>query len=151
MSPPATTAGTCVGYTGSIRPCPAERTVGFDCSGLTRYAYYKAFGRDVNNGATGTQVRWVSDSTLACQATWPPSWTELEATAKISVALSGTAFQLACYASKRPAVQLDCQCRPARQAVRRVGVRGRLTPLFADGSSRKRRSLFRKPCRRRRA
>ena len=29
---------------------------GYDCSGLTRWAYYKAFG-DVNNGATGTQVR----------------------------------------------------------------------------------------------
>jgi cell wall-associated NlpC family hydrolase len=31
--------GTCTGYTGSIRPCPATRTVGFDCSGLTLYAY----------------------------------------------------------------------------------------------------------------
>lgn len=31
--------GTCAGYRGSIRPCPATRTVGFDCSGLTLYAY----------------------------------------------------------------------------------------------------------------
>jgi cell wall-associated NlpC family hydrolase len=31
--------GTCAGYTGSIRPCPATRTVGFDCSGLMLYAY----------------------------------------------------------------------------------------------------------------
>ena len=31
--------GTCNGYRGSIRPCPATRTVGFDCSGLTLYAY----------------------------------------------------------------------------------------------------------------
>ncbi len=31
--------GTCAGYRGSIRPCPATRTVGFDCSGLTLFAY----------------------------------------------------------------------------------------------------------------
>jgi len=31
--------GTCDGYRGSIRPCPATRTVGFDCSGLMLYAY----------------------------------------------------------------------------------------------------------------
>ncbi len=42
---------------GSIQPCPAETTVGYDCSGLTRWAYFKAFGSDVNDGATGTQVR----------------------------------------------------------------------------------------------
>ena len=35
----------------------ASHPVGYDCSGLTRWAYYKAFG-DVNNGATGTQVRY---------------------------------------------------------------------------------------------
>lgn len=33
------TTGTCAGYHGSIRPCPATRTVGFDCSGLTLFAY----------------------------------------------------------------------------------------------------------------
>ena len=27
--------GTCDGYTGAIKPCPAETTVGVDCSGLT--------------------------------------------------------------------------------------------------------------------
>ena len=31
--------GTCAGYRGSIRPCPAERTVGYDCSGLMLFAY----------------------------------------------------------------------------------------------------------------
>jgi cell wall-associated NlpC family hydrolase len=30
---------------------------GYDCSGLTRWAYYKAYGADVNDGATGTQVQ----------------------------------------------------------------------------------------------
>jgi hypothetical protein len=34
--------GTCAGYHGSIQPCPATRTVGFDCSGLTLYAYAQA-------------------------------------------------------------------------------------------------------------
>lgn len=52
-----TAAGTCDGYTGSIQPCPAETTVGYDCSGLTRWAYFKAFGSDVNDGATSSQVR----------------------------------------------------------------------------------------------
>ncbi len=33
------TTGTCAGYHGSIQPCPATRTVGFDCSGLTLFAY----------------------------------------------------------------------------------------------------------------
>lgn len=46
-----------VARAGSIQPCPAETTVGYDCSGLTRWAYFKAFGSDVNDGATGTQVR----------------------------------------------------------------------------------------------
>ena len=31
--------GTCNGYRGSIRPCPAQRTVGYDCSGLMLFAY----------------------------------------------------------------------------------------------------------------
>lgn len=52
---PGKSTGTCVGYTGSIQPCPAETTIGYDCSGLTRYAYYIATGRDILNGATGTQ------------------------------------------------------------------------------------------------
>jgi cell wall-associated NlpC family hydrolase len=37
---------------------------GYDCSGLTRWAYYKAFGADVNDGATGTQVR--AGDPIAC-------------------------------------------------------------------------------------
>jgi cell wall-associated NlpC family hydrolase len=36
------TTGTCHGYRGSIRPCPASRTVGLDCSGLTLFAYAQA-------------------------------------------------------------------------------------------------------------
>ena len=33
------TTGTCDGYHGSVRPCPATRTIGYDCSGLTLFAY----------------------------------------------------------------------------------------------------------------
>jgi cell wall-associated NlpC family hydrolase len=64
---PGKSTGTCAGYTGSIQPCPAETTVGYDCSGLTRWAYFKAFGSDVNDGATGTQ-----ESNLAGKATSNP-------------------------------------------------------------------------------
>jgi cell wall-associated NlpC family hydrolase len=38
--------GTCVGYTGSIHPCPATHTVGVDCSGFSRWVYSLAFGKD---------------------------------------------------------------------------------------------------------
>ncbi|RJL30540.1 C40 family peptidase [Bailinhaonella thermotolerans] len=44
---PGPSTGTCRGYRGSIRPCPAERTRGLDCSGLTRWVYHLAHGRDV--------------------------------------------------------------------------------------------------------
>jgi cell wall-associated NlpC family hydrolase len=64
---PGKSTGTCSGYTGSIQPCPAETTVGYDCSGLTRWAYFKAFGSDVNNGATGTQ-----ESALSSKRTTNP-------------------------------------------------------------------------------
>jgi cell wall-associated NlpC family hydrolase len=37
--PRGPTTGTCDGYRGSIQPCPATRTVGYDCSGLTLFAY----------------------------------------------------------------------------------------------------------------
>src|SRR3954469_20169653 len=39
--------GTCRGYHGAVKPCPARRTLGLDCSGLTRWVYRIAFGRDV--------------------------------------------------------------------------------------------------------
>ena len=34
--------GTCAGYTGSIKPCPATTTVGVDCSGFARGVYQQA-------------------------------------------------------------------------------------------------------------
>ncbi|WNV86700.1 NlpC/P60 family protein [Umezawaea sp. Da 62-37] len=43
-------AGTCIGYTGSAQPCPAERTKGVDCSGFTRWVYKLAYGTDVFGG-----------------------------------------------------------------------------------------------------
>jgi cell wall-associated NlpC family hydrolase len=49
--------GTCVGYTGSIHPCPADHTTGVDCSGFTRWVYALAYGRDVlGSGNTNNQV-----------------------------------------------------------------------------------------------
>ncbi|KAF9434428.1 hypothetical protein BGZ76_008039 [Entomortierella beljakovae] len=49
-SSPGASTGTCVGYTGSIKPCPAEHTVGYDCSGLVRMALYKGAGIDLGRG-----------------------------------------------------------------------------------------------------
>jgi cell wall-associated NlpC family hydrolase len=49
--------GTCVGYTGSIHPCPADKTKGVDCSGFTRWVYKLAYGRDVlGAGNTNNQL-----------------------------------------------------------------------------------------------
>ncbi|WP_344313927.1 NlpC/P60 family protein [Fodinicola feengrottensis] len=45
-------AGTCDGYTGFISPCPAEVTIGLDCSGFSRWVYDLAFGSDVLGGGT---------------------------------------------------------------------------------------------------
>lgn len=47
---PGRSLGTCTGYTGSIQPCPADRTVGLDCSGLTRYVYWRGAGIDLGRG-----------------------------------------------------------------------------------------------------
>ncbi|MBG0821879.1 C40 family peptidase [Planomonospora sp. ID91781] len=44
---PGPSLGTCRGYRGSIRPCPAAGTLGLDCSGLARWVYHLAYGRDV--------------------------------------------------------------------------------------------------------
>ncbi|WP_051753260.1 C40 family peptidase [Streptosporangium amethystogenes] len=44
---PGPSLGTCQGYTGAILPCPATRTLGLDCSGLARWVYHLAYGRDV--------------------------------------------------------------------------------------------------------
>lgn len=55
---PGPSLGTCRWYRGSIRPCPADRTRGLDCSGLVRWVYHLAFGRDVlGPGNTDEQVR----------------------------------------------------------------------------------------------
>ncbi|MBF8186039.1 C40 family peptidase [Nonomuraea sp. K274] len=55
---PGPSKGTCSGYTGRIRPCPAARTRGLDCSGLTRWIYALAHGTDVlGPGNTDDHVR----------------------------------------------------------------------------------------------
>ncbi|WP_433255111.1 C40 family peptidase [Streptosporangium sp. CA-135522] len=55
---PGPSLGTCQGYSGAIRPCPATRTRGLDCSGLARWVYRLAYGRDVlGPGNTNDHVR----------------------------------------------------------------------------------------------
>ncbi|MCK2214824.1 C40 family peptidase [Actinomadura sp. ATCC 31491] len=55
---PGPSKGTCQGYRGRIKPCPAARTRGLDCSGFTRWVYALAHGRDVlGPGNTDDHVR----------------------------------------------------------------------------------------------
>ncbi|SEG72679.1 NlpC/P60 family protein [Nonomuraea solani] len=55
---PGPSKGTCRGYKGRIKPCPAARTRGLDCSGFTRWVYAMAHGRDVlGPGNTNAHVR----------------------------------------------------------------------------------------------
>ncbi|MFB9472300.1 C40 family peptidase [Nonomuraea salmonea] len=57
-SDPGPSKGTCRGYRGSIKPCPAAKTRGLDCSGFTRWVYALAHGRDVlGPGNTDAHVR----------------------------------------------------------------------------------------------
>jgi cell wall-associated NlpC family hydrolase len=48
--------GTCGGYSGAITPCPANHTVGLDCSGLVPWLYRLAGGIDIGAGSTNNQV-----------------------------------------------------------------------------------------------
>ncbi|MGN9841399.1 C40 family peptidase [Nonomuraea sp. H19] len=55
---PGPSKGTCKGYHGRIKPCPAARTRGLDCSGLARWVYALAHGTDVlGPGNTNDHVR----------------------------------------------------------------------------------------------
>ncbi|MEV4175084.1 NlpC/P60 family protein [Nonomuraea sp. NPDC049709] len=57
-SDPGPSKGTCRGYKGKIRPCPAARTRGLDCSGFARWVYALAHGEDVlGPGNTDDHVR----------------------------------------------------------------------------------------------
>jgi peptidoglycan hydrolase-like protein with peptidoglycan-binding domain len=47
--------GTCTDYTGDITPCPADHTVGLDCSGFTRWLYWQAGAGDIGQ-VTGDQI-----------------------------------------------------------------------------------------------
>ncbi len=55
---PGPSNGTCRGYKGRIKPCPAARTRGLDCSGFARWVYALAHGKDVlGPGNTNDHVR----------------------------------------------------------------------------------------------
>ncbi|GAA2214115.1 hypothetical protein GCM10009850_095790 [Nonomuraea monospora] len=55
---PGPSKGTCRGYKGRIKPCPAARTRGLDCSGFARWVYALAHGEDVlGPGNTDDHVR----------------------------------------------------------------------------------------------
>ncbi|WP_326821234.1 C40 family peptidase [Streptosporangium sp. NBC_01756] len=59
---PGPSLGTCRGYSGAIRPCPATDTLGLDCSGLARWVYRLAYGRDVlGPGNTDDHVRRLTE------------------------------------------------------------------------------------------
>ncbi|WP_327586023.1 C40 family peptidase [Nonomuraea sp. NBC_00507] len=55
---PGPSKGTCTGYKGRIKPCPAAKTRGLDCSGFARWVYALAHGEDVlGPGNTNDHVR----------------------------------------------------------------------------------------------
>ncbi|MGW4791261.1 C40 family peptidase [Nonomuraea sp. NPDC004297] len=55
---PGPSKGTCRGYRGRVKPCPAATTRGLDCSGFTRWVYALAHGADVlGPGNTDAHVR----------------------------------------------------------------------------------------------
>lgn len=59
---PGPSLGTCQGYSGAILPCPATRTRGLDCSGLARWVYRLAYGRDVlGPGNTDDHIRRLTE------------------------------------------------------------------------------------------
>jgi cell wall-associated NlpC family hydrolase len=61
---PGPTLGTCVNYTGKILPCPADHTVGVDCSGFTRWVYFLAYGKDIlGRGTATTQLQKLQPTT----------------------------------------------------------------------------------------
>jgi cell wall-associated NlpC family hydrolase len=61
------TTGTCDGYHGSVRPCPATRTIGFDCSGLTLFAYAQV-GVTLDHYAA---FQWLEGKRIAINALAP--------------------------------------------------------------------------------
>jgi peptidoglycan hydrolase-like protein with peptidoglycan-binding domain len=54
-SSPGPSYGTCYNYSGAIKPCPAQNTVGLDCSGFVRWMYMLAGGIDLAPGGGGTE------------------------------------------------------------------------------------------------
>jgi peptidoglycan hydrolase-like protein with peptidoglycan-binding domain len=51
---PGPSKGSCSGYTGAIHPCPADVTVGLDCSGFVRWMYMLAGGIDLSSSGNSS-------------------------------------------------------------------------------------------------
>ena len=54
---PGPSLGTCAGYKGNIKPCPADKAVGLECSGLIRDAIYRGNGIDLGSGSAASQFK----------------------------------------------------------------------------------------------
>ncbi|MER5432214.1 peptidoglycan-binding protein [Streptomyces sp. NPDC002588] len=61
---PGPSKGSCWGYTGAIQPCPADVTVGLDCSGLVRWMYMLAAGIDLSSGGDSSTRGEIANSHL---------------------------------------------------------------------------------------
>ncbi|KAF9583634.1 hypothetical protein BGW38_008970 [Lunasporangiospora selenospora] len=58
---PGKSLGTCQWYSGP-KPCKADKTVGFDCSGLVRYAVYLGTGKKIDIGKGGNTTSQYNDA-----------------------------------------------------------------------------------------
>ncbi|KAK3838964.1 MAG: hypothetical protein J3R72DRAFT_448294 [Linnemannia gamsii] len=54
---PGLSLGTCRKYTGKIWPCPADTTIGLDCSGFVRDVIYRSTGIDLGRGNAASQSK----------------------------------------------------------------------------------------------
>ncbi|KAG0251986.1 hypothetical protein DFQ27_008334 [Actinomortierella ambigua] len=59
---PGKTRGTCEWYEGPPYPCVDDQVVGYDCSGLVRYAVWVGSGQAIDLGHSGNTNMQYSDS-----------------------------------------------------------------------------------------
>lgn len=59
---PGKTLGTCQWYVGPPYPCVDDKVVGYDCSGLVRFAVWNGSGKSIDLGSAGNTDRQYQDS-----------------------------------------------------------------------------------------